>query len=110
MYGADGAAGLALSANQLENIDHFGDGSLDDNVEPFLSHDGGDGRDLYGTLKQNLTRHKTEFSNGFSFDEVGCIRTRNKATCCHLSSDGNLLASAGHDKKEALIKKVFRMF
>lgn len=37
--------------------------------------------------------------SGFSFGEVGCIRTRNKVTCCHFSSDGKLLASAGHDKK-----------
>ncbi|PSR94917.1 Transcriptional corepressor like [Actinidia chinensis var. chinensis] len=103
MYGADGAAGLASSTNQLEDMDHFGDvGSLDDNVESFLSHDGGDGRDLYGTLKQNLTEHKTESSKGFSFGEVGCIRTRNKVTCCHFSSDGKLLASAGHDKKAVL--------
>ncbi|PSS14082.1 Transcriptional corepressor like [Actinidia chinensis var. chinensis] len=103
MYGADGAAGLASSTNQLEDIDHFGDvGSLDDNVESFLSHDGGDGRDLYGTLKQNLTERKTESSKGFSFGEVGCIRTRNKVTCCHFSSDGKLLASAGHDKKAVL--------
>lgn len=37
---------------------------------------------------------------GFTFGEVGCIRTRNsKVTCCHFSSDGKLLASAGHDKK-----------
>lgn len=40
-----------------------------------------------------------EFISGFSFGEVGCIRTRNKVTCCHFSSDGKLLASAGHDKK-----------
>ncbi|XP_057508307.1 transcriptional corepressor LEUNIG_HOMOLOG-like isoform X2 [Actinidia eriantha] len=103
MYGADGAAGLASSTNQLEDRDHFGDvGLLDDNVESFLSHDGGDGRDLYGTLKQNLTERKTESSKGFSFGEVGCIRTRNKVTCCHFSSDGKLLASAGHDKKAVL--------
>lgn len=38
--------------------------------------------------------------SGFTFGEVGCIRTRNsKVTCCHFSSDGKLLASAGHDKK-----------
>ena len=43
-------------------------------MEPFLSHDGGDGRDLYGTLKQNLTGHKTEFSNGDQLSyTVGCI-------------------------------------
>lgn len=39
------------------------------------------------------------FILGFSFGEVGCIRTRNEVTCCHFSSDGKLLASAGHDKK-----------
>ena len=54
-------------------MDHFGDiGSLDDNVESFLSHDGGDGRDLYGTLKQNLTGHKTEFSNGDQLSYAVC--------------------------------------
>uniref|UniRef100_A0A5B7AH06 Putative STY-L protein n=1 Tax=Davidia involucrata TaxID=16924 RepID=A0A5B7AH06_DAVIN len=103
MYGTEGAGGLGSSTNQLDNIENFGDvGSLDDNVESFLSHDGGDGRDLYGTLKQSLTEHKTESSKGFSFGEVGCIRTRNKVTCCHFSSDGKLLASAGHDKKAVL--------
>ncbi|KAK2984343.1 hypothetical protein RJ640_026967 [Escallonia rubra] len=103
IYGAEGTGGLASSTNQLDDMEHFGDvGSLDDNVESFLSHDGGDGRDLYGTLKQTLTEHKTESSKGFSFGEVGCIRTRNKVTCCHFSSDGKLLASAGHDKKAVL--------
>lgn len=35
-------------------MDQFGDvGSLEDNVESFLSHDDGDGRDLFGTLKRN---------------------------------------------------------
>ncbi|KAA8543476.1 hypothetical protein F0562_021029 [Nyssa sinensis] len=102
MYGTDGTGGLASSTNQLDDLEHFGDvGSLDDNVESFLSHDG-DGRDLYGTLKQSLSEHKTESSKGFSFGEVGCIRTRNKVTCCHFSSDGKLLASAGHDKKAVL--------
>ncbi|WOH01852.1 hypothetical protein DCAR_0521238 [Daucus carota subsp. sativus] len=95
MYGSE-AAGLASSANQLDDMDHFGD------VESFLSNDGEDGRSLYGTLKQNLTEHKTEPAKGFSFGEVGCIRTRNKVTCCHFSSDGKLLASAGHDKKAVL--------
>ncbi|KAK6141671.1 hypothetical protein DH2020_024592 [Rehmannia glutinosa] len=99
MYGAEGAGGIASSTNQLDDLENFGDvGSLEDNVDSFLSHDGGDGN-LYGSLKQTLTEHKTETSKGFSFGEVGCIRTRNKVTCCHFSSDGKLLASAGHDKK-----------
>ncbi|CAI9107446.1 OLC1v1006797C1 [Oldenlandia corymbosa var. corymbosa] len=102
MYGAEGG-GIASSANQLDDLENFGDvGSLEDNVESFLTHDGGDGN-IYGTLK-TLTEQKTESSkgNGFSFGEVGCIRTRNKVLCCHFSSDGKLLASAGHDKKAVL--------
>ncbi|KAK9057429.1 hypothetical protein SSX86_022264 [Deinandra increscens subsp. villosa] len=99
MYGADGTGGIASSTNQLDDIEHFGDiGTLDDNVESFLQHDAGD----YSTLKQTVTEHKTGSSKGFSFGEVGCIRTRNKVTCCHFSSDGKLLASAGHDKKAVL--------
>lgn len=39
------------------------------------------------------------FISGFTFAEFGCIRTRNTVTCCHFSSDGKLLASAGDDKK-----------
>ncbi|CAA0833437.1 LEUNIG_homolog [Striga hermonthica] len=102
MYGAEGPGGITSSTNQLDDLETFGDvGSLDDNVDSFLSHDGGDGN-LYGSLKQTLTEHKPETSKGFSFGEVGCIRTRNKVTCCHFSSDGKLLASAGHDKKAVL--------
>lgn len=103
MYGADGTGGLASSSNQLDDIEHFGDvGSLDDHVESFLSQDGADGRDLYGTLKQSPTEPKAEPPKGFSFAEVGCIRTRNEVTSCHFSSDGKFLASAGHDKKAVL--------
>ncbi|KAI3829826.1 hypothetical protein L1987_03954 [Smallanthus sonchifolius] len=99
MYGADGMGGLASSTNQLDDIEHFGDvGTLDDNVESFLQQDAGD----YSTLKQTPTEHKPGSSKGFSFAELGCIRTRNKVTCCHFSSDGKLLASAGHDKKAVL--------
>ncbi|XP_041005106.1 transcriptional corepressor LEUNIG_HOMOLOG-like isoform X1 [Juglans microcarpa x Juglans regia] len=103
MYGPEGTAGLASSSNLLEDMERFGDVSaLDDNVESFLSHDG-DGGNLYGTLKQSPTEHQKESSKGFTFSEVGCIRTRNSmVTCCHFSSDGKLLASAGHDKKVVL--------
>ncbi|XP_065873591.1 transcriptional corepressor LEUNIG_HOMOLOG-like isoform X1 [Euphorbia lathyris] len=103
MYGPEGTGGLASSSNMLDDMDRFGDiASLDDNMDHFLSHDG-DGRDLYGTLKQSSTEHQKEPSKSFTFGEVGCIRTRNsKVTCCHFSSDGKLLASAGHDKKVVL--------
>ncbi|GAV59020.1 WD40 domain-containing protein/LisH domain-containing protein [Cephalotus follicularis] len=104
MYGADGTGGLASSTNQLEDMDHFGDvGSLDDNVESFLSHDDGDGRDLFGALKRNPSEHAAETSKGFTFSEVSSIRkSNNKVVCCHFSSDGKILASAGHDKKVVL--------
>lgn len=103
MYGTEGTGGLA-SSNLLEDIDRFGDvGSLEDNVESFLSNDGGDGCNLYGTIKQSPAELQKEPSKGFTFGEVGCIRTRNsKVTCCHFSSDGKLLASAGDDKKVVL--------
>jgi WD40 repeat protein len=40
---------------------------------------------------------------GFSFNEVGCLRaSTSKVFCCHFSSDGKMLASAGHDKKAVL--------
>ncbi|KAL5562094.1 hypothetical protein UlMin_031841 [Ulmus minor] len=101
MYGADGMGGLA-SSNLLEDMDRFGDvGSLEENVESFLSNDG-DGRDLYGAIKQSPTELPKEPSKGFTFGEVGCIRARNKVTGCHFSSDGKWLASAGHDKKVVL--------
>ncbi|KAK7279000.1 hypothetical protein RJT34_24041 [Clitoria ternatea] len=103
MYGNDGAGGLASSTNQLlqDDMEHFGDvGSLDDNVESFLSQDDGDGRDLFGTLKRNPSEHATDAPKGFSFSEVSSIRKSNsKVVCCHFSSDGKILASAGHDKK-----------
>ncbi|KAM1346215.1 hypothetical protein PS2_035258 [Malus domestica] len=102
-YGPEGT-GLPSSSNLLDDIERFGDvGSLEDNVESFLSNDGGDRRDLYGTLKQSPKQHQKDSSKGFTFGEVGCIRTRtSKVTCCHFSSDGKLLASAGHDKKVVL--------
>ncbi|GMY26832.1 transcriptional corepressor LEUNIG_HOMOLOG isoform X2 [Fagus crenata] len=104
MYGADGAGALASSTNQLEDMEHFGDvGSLEDNVESFLSHDDGDGRDLFGALKRNPSEHAADTSKGFSFNEVDSMcESNSKVVCCHFSSDGKLLASAGHDKKVVL--------
>ncbi|KAL1818567.1 hypothetical protein ACET3Z_013436 [Daucus carota] len=98
MYGSE-TAGLASPENQLDDIEHIGD---EGDVDSFLSNDGEDGRTLYDNIKQNLTEHKTESSKGFFLEEVGCIRTRDKVTCCHFSSDGKLLASAGHGKKAVL--------
>ncbi|XP_058076034.1 transcriptional corepressor LEUNIG_HOMOLOG-like [Magnolia sinica] len=64
MISANGIAGLASYSNQLD-MEHFGDvGSLDDNVESFLSHDDGDARDIFGTLKRSPTEHNTTSSKG----------------------------------------------
>ncbi|XP_058088833.1 transcriptional corepressor LEUNIG_HOMOLOG-like [Magnolia sinica] len=64
MISANGIAGLASSSNQLD-MEHFGDvGSLDDNVELFLSHDDGDARDIFGTFKRSPTEHNTESLKG----------------------------------------------
>ena len=45
-----------------EDIERFD--PLDENMETLLSHDGGDGRDIYGTIKQSHTEHQKESSKG----------------------------------------------
>ncbi|KAK4768213.1 hypothetical protein SAY87_003354 [Trapa incisa] len=104
IYGTEGNGDLASSSNLLEDLERLGDlGSLDDNVESFLSHDIGDAANLYGTVKQHSAEPQKDSSKGFTFGEVGCIRKGNsKVTCCHFSSDGKILASAGHDMKVVL--------
>ncbi|XP_057437045.1 transcriptional corepressor LEUNIG_HOMOLOG-like isoform X3 [Lotus japonicus] len=104
MYGTEATGGLASSSNLLDDIERLGDvGALEDNVESFLSNDGGDGGNLYGTIKPSPAEQQKESSKGFTFAEFGCIRTRNSTvTCCHFSSDGKMLASAGDDKKVVL--------
>ncbi|KAB2003713.1 hypothetical protein ES319_D11G150000v1 [Gossypium barbadense] len=96
--GEDSTAHLSSCSNLLEDIERFD--PLDENTETLLSHDGSDVRGIYGTVKQSPNEHQKESVKGFTFAEVGCIRTRNsKVTCCHFSSDGKFLASSGHDKK-----------
>ncbi|PKI43548.1 hypothetical protein CRG98_036040 [Punica granatum] len=56
------------------------DGSLDDSGESCLSQDDIDPRDTVDVSKASTS----------------------KVVCCHFSSDGKLLASAGHDKKAVL--------
>lgn len=104
MYGADTTAGLTASSNQMDDLEHFAEvGTLEDHVESFLSNDAGDGRDIFAALKRSPVEHNPEPSKGFSFNEVGCIRTSNSTVvCCHFSSDGKVLASAGHEMKVVL--------
>ncbi|KAF0933420.1 hypothetical protein E2562_018524 [Oryza meyeriana var. granulata] len=103
MYGADGT-GLASSSNQMDDLEPFGDvGSLEDNVESFLANDDGDARDIFAALKRSPAEPNPAASKGFTFNEVNCWRTSNsKVVCCHFSSDGKILASAGHEKKAVL--------
>ncbi|KAJ6434988.1 hypothetical protein OIU84_000265 [Salix udensis] len=104
MFGADGTGTLTSPSNQLwddkdlelqADMDRFvEDGSLEDNVDSFLSHDDNDPRDVVPRM---------DVSKGFTFTEVNSVRASgNKVVCCHFSSDGKLLASGGHDKKAVL--------
>ncbi|CAD5195586.1 unnamed protein product [Musa acuminata subsp. malaccensis] len=103
MYGTDGP-GLASSSNQMDDLENFGDvASLEDNVESFLSHVDGDARDIFAALKKGPSDQNQGSSKGFTFTEVNCICTSNsKVVCCHFSSDGKFLASAGHEMKAVL--------
>ncbi|GMH10824.1 hypothetical protein Nepgr_012665 [Nepenthes gracilis] len=96
MFGTDGTGALASPSNQLADIERFvEDGSLDDNVESFLSHEDADPRDPVG--------RGMDMSKGFTFTEVNSVRASSgKVVCCHFSSDGKLLATGGHDKKVVL--------
>ncbi|KAK1281917.1 Transcriptional corepressor LEUNIG [Acorus calamus] len=98
MFGGDGSGTLTSPSNQLADMDRFvgDDGSLDDNVESFLSHDDVvDPRDTVGRCM--------DVSKGFTFREILATRaSTSKVVCCHFSSDGKLLASGGHDKKAVL--------
>ncbi|KAF7830242.1 transcriptional corepressor LEUNIG-like isoform X1 [Senna tora] len=105
MFGSDGTGTLTSPSNQLwddkdlelqADMDRFvEDGSLDDNVESFLSHDDTDPRDAVS--------RSMDVSKGFSFAEVNSVRaSTSKVICCHFSPDGKLLASGGHDKKAVL--------
>uniref|UniRef100_A0A0A9FAA3 Uncharacterized protein n=1 Tax=Arundo donax TaxID=35708 RepID=A0A0A9FAA3_ARUDO len=96
--GTDGTSGLASSSNQMDNLDSFVD--FDENVDSFLSNDDGDGRDMFAALKKGSSEHNPESLKSLSLSEVGNNRTsNNKVVCCHFSTDGKLLASAGHEKK-----------
>ncbi|XP_072965935.1 transcriptional corepressor LEUNIG-like isoform X2 [Typha angustifolia] len=96
LFGSDGTGTLKSTSNQLVDMDRFvEDGSLDGNVDSFLSHDDADPRDTVG--------HCMDVSKGFTFTEIGSARaSTSKVICCHFSSDGKLFASGGHDKKAVL--------
>ncbi|XP_077242207.1 transcriptional corepressor LEUNIG_HOMOLOG-like isoform X2 [Tasmannia lanceolata] len=97
-YGSEGIGGLAETSEQMDGLN---DGSLDDNVESFLSHDNSCDAP-FSELAQSSTDHCMQVPKGFSFTEVACLcSSTSKVVCCHFSSDGKMLASSGHDKKVA---------
>ncbi|KAL5208360.1 hypothetical protein ABZP36_032795 [Zizania latifolia] len=117
--------GLGMAGNMShDDLEQFDDvGSLDDNVGSFLANDDGDARDIFAALKRSPAEPNPAASKGnflmfvlsckheithllvlgFTFSEVNCCRTNNsKVVYCHFSSDGKILASAGHEKKAVL--------
>ncbi|RDX76208.1 Transcriptional corepressor LEUNIG-HOMOLOG, partial [Mucuna pruriens] len=53
----------------------------------------------FSDLKRTSDSYKNE-NKGFSFEEVGCLHSsKSKVLSSHFSSDGKVLASAGHEKK-----------
>ncbi|KAE8658270.1 Transcriptional corepressor LEUNIG [Hibiscus syriacus] len=93
MFGSDGWVPLhqlLIDCTSQVDIDRFmDDGSLDDNIESFLSHDDPEPRDRVG--------------RSGDISKVQLIQaSTSKVECCHFSADGKLLATGGHDKKAAL--------
>ncbi|XP_048337349.2 transcriptional corepressor LEUNIG isoform X2 [Ziziphus jujuba] len=74
-----------------------------DNVESFLCHDDDIAKDTntpFSILKRPSTACNKNEHQGFSFEEVASLHlSKAKVLCCHFSSEGKLLASAGHEKK-----------
>ncbi|KAM3330982.1 hypothetical protein ACQJBY_027211 [Aegilops geniculata] len=96
MFGSDGTGSLTSPVNPLGDVDRLlEDGSLDENVDSFLSQEDMDPRETMGRC--------IDASKGSGFSEVAKARaSTSKVSCCHFSSDGKLLATGGHDKKAVL--------
>ncbi|GMP72416.1 hypothetical protein CsSME_00030464 [Camellia sinensis var. sinensis] len=95
-----------LSSSQAESALDGKDAEVpkpsNNNIESFLSNDD-DNTDIMST--QHPSACSINEQNGFSFKTVGSLNlSKGKVLCCHFSSDGKLLASAGHDKKVLLWK------
>ncbi|KAB1209193.1 Transcriptional corepressor LEUNIG [Morella rubra] len=94
MFGSDGMGSLTSAPNQLADIERFvDDGSLEDNVDSFLSHEDADPR----------VAPFSAVSKGVTFEEIQLIpASASEVECCHFSSDGKLLATGGQDRKAVL--------
>ncbi|KAK7330182.1 hypothetical protein VNO77_24369 [Canavalia gladiata] len=89
VFRTNGVGSLTTAQNQLPESEHFvGDESLGENVEAFLSLD---------------TVPTKKLGKELSLEEIKHIMASScKIECCHFSSDGKLLATAGHDNKASL--------
>ncbi|XP_004295622.1 PREDICTED: transcriptional corepressor LEUNIG-like [Fragaria vesca subsp. vesca] len=88
--------------NQLENVNANEDVPVEENTESFLSYEddsaGGGTSTPFKASKLRGANKKRE--KGFKFEEICSLHSSMaKVVCCHFSSNGTLLASAGHEKK-----------
>uniref|UniRef100_A0A2N9END1 LisH domain-containing protein n=1 Tax=Fagus sylvatica TaxID=28930 RepID=A0A2N9END1_FAGSY len=72
-------------------------------VESFLSYNAenaGSTSTPFSSSKIRSIASTRDEHKGFTFEEVVTLHSsKNKVVCCHFSSDGKLLASAGHEEK-----------
>ncbi|XP_024158090.1 transcriptional corepressor LEUNIG_HOMOLOG isoform X1 [Rosa chinensis] len=92
--------------SHLENTSANEDAPVEENTESFLSYE--DDSAAGGTstpFKASKRRGgKKKHERGFKFEEICSLHSSMaKVICCHFSSNGTLLASAGHEKKQVLI-------
>ncbi|KAL1059581.1 hypothetical protein V6Z11_1Z026600 [Gossypium hirsutum] len=67
---------------------------VDDTVDSFLTP--------FTNLRSRSNRSNKSEHKGFTFEEVSCLHScKSKVLSCHFSSDGKLLASAGHERRTA---------
>ncbi|XP_059634784.1 transcriptional corepressor LEUNIG_HOMOLOG-like [Cornus florida] len=97
-----------LASGELDGKDAKEDKPLDDDIDSFLFHDD-DNTDPTNTTFTTLQRlspvcNANEQKAGFSFEEFGSFHpSKSKVLCCHFSSEGQFLASAGHGKKVSIL-------
>ncbi|KAK6941571.1 LIS1 homology motif [Dillenia turbinata] len=96
MFSSDDVKMLPPEHSQLADVDHVAeDGTLDDNVESFFSHNDTGTRDTSGK--------DADASKSFKFKELRVVpASTSQIECCDFSSDGKLLAAGGQDKKAVL--------
>ncbi|WVZ72535.1 hypothetical protein U9M48_020975 [Paspalum notatum var. saurae] len=93
VYNSEDLASIESPTIQLVDTAHYVEGgSMEVNVEPFLSHDDTDPR--------ATGSHCINSAKGYILREISSAQASTSSVlCCHFSSDGKLLATGGHDKK-----------